>query len=99
MVKIINENNIDLNSLSIFEKLLLFAESFVEVDYESSGADLGNYIFNRIHLDDRLYTATQIITLIHELSHHLLAEIFEQAVMILLSTDKKMQLSYTLAFQ
>lgn len=88
LVKIINESNIDLNSLSVFEKILLFAESFVDVDYESSGADLGNYIFNKIHLDDRLYTATQIITLIHELSHHLLAEIFEQAVMILLNTEK-----------
>lgn len=88
LVKIINENNIDLNSLSAFEKILLFAESFVKVDYESSGADLGNYIFNKINLDDRLYTATQIITLIHELSHHLLAEIFEQTVMILLNTDK-----------
>ena len=88
LVKIINENNIDLNSLSAFEKILLFAESFVKVDYEYSGADLGNYIFNKINLDDRLYTANQIITLIHELSHHLLAEILEQTVMILLNTDK-----------
>ena len=35
-----------------------------------------------------MYSSYQIITLIHELSHHLLAEIFEQAVMILLNTDK-----------
>lgn len=86
--KTINENNIDFNSLSILEKVLLFTKSFVEVDYKAGGADLGNYAFNRIHLDDRLNTANQITTLIHELSHHLLAEIFEQSAMILLNTDK-----------
>lgn len=88
LAKTIDENNIDINSLSIFEKILLFTESFVDVDYESAGADLGNYGFNIIHLDDRLYTANQITTLIHELAHHLLSEIFEQAVMIILNTDK-----------
>lgn len=86
--KSINENNIDFNSLSILEKVLLFTKSFVEVDYKAGGADLGNYAFNKINLDDRLDTANQITTLIHELSHHLLAEIFEQAVMILFNTDK-----------
>jgi len=86
--EIINENNIDFNSLSILEKILLFTKSFVDVDYKAAGADLGNYAFNKINLDDRLDTANQITTLIHELSHHLLAEIFEQAVMILFDTDK-----------
>lgn len=86
--KYINENSIDFNSLTILEKILLFTKSFVDVDYKAGGADLGNYGFNRIHLDDRLDTANQITTLIHELSHHLLAEIFEQATMILFNTDK-----------
>ena len=86
--EIIDKNNIDFNSLSILEKILLFTKSFVNVDYKAAGADLGNYAFNKINLDDRLDTANQITTLIHELSHHLLAEIFEQAVMILLNTDK-----------
>lgn len=86
--KSIEENDIDFNSLSILEKVLLFTKSFVDVDYKAGGADLGNYAFNKINLDDRLDTANQITTLIHELSHHLLAEIFEQAVMILFNTDK-----------
>lgn len=84
----ITENNIDFNSLSILEKILLFTKSFVEVDYKAGGADLGNYAFNKINLDDRLDTANQITTLIHELAHHLLAEIFEQSVMIIFNTDK-----------
>ena len=86
--KCISENNIDFNSLSILEKVLLFTKSFVDVDYKAGGADLGNYAFNKINLDDRLDTANQITTLIHELSHHLLAEIFEQTVMIILDSDK-----------
>ena len=86
--KSINDNNIDFTSLTILEKVLLFTKSFVNVDYKAGGADLGNYAFNKINLDDRLDTANQITTLIHELSHHLLAEIFEQATMILFNTDK-----------
>ena len=86
--KSIQENNIDFNSLSILEKILLFTKSFVEVDYKAGGADLGNYAFNKINLDDRLDAANQITTLIHELAHHLLAEIFEQSVMIIFNTDK-----------
>ena len=86
--KSIQENNIDFNSLNILEKILLFTKSFVEVDYKAGGADLGNYAFNKINLDDRLDTANQITTLIHELAHHLLAEIFEQSTMIIFDTDK-----------
>lgn len=67
---------------------MLFTKSFVDVDYKAGGADLGNYGFNKIHLDDRLDAANQITTLIHELSHHLLAEIFEQSAMIIFNTDK-----------
>ena len=86
--KTINENNIDFSSLSILEKVLLFTKSFVDVDSKAGGADLGNYAFNKINLDDRLDTANQITTLIHELAHHLLAEIFEQSTMIIFNTDK-----------
>ena len=86
--QIVQNLNIDLNTLSPLEKVLLFTKSFVEVDTKASGADLGNYACNKINLDDRLYTANQITTLIHELSHHLLAEIFEQSLMIIWDTDK-----------
>ena len=86
--RMIQENNINFNSLSAFEKVLLFTKSFVEVDYKAGGADLGNYGFNKINLDDRLDTANQITTLIHELAHHLFAEIFEQSTMLILDTDK-----------
>ena len=77
---------------------MLFTKSFVEVDYKAGGADLGNYAFNRINLDDRLDTSNQITTLIHELSHHLLAEIFEQSTMIILNTDKTIAIEAFVAF-
>ena len=99
LVTIINENNIDLNSLSIFEKILLFTQSFVgDVNYKRLNDKLGVYIFNKIQVDDNAYESLQIITLIHELAHHLLAEIFEQAVMILLNTDKSNAIEYYVDF-
>lgn len=88
LIKIFNENYIDFNSLSVFEKILVFSKSFVDAEYKSYGEQLGVYSFNKIHLDDRMNEAIQITTLIHELSHHLLAEIFEQAAMILFNSDK-----------
>lgn len=88
LAKIINENNIDLSSLNIFEKILLFSESFVDTNYKRLGGKLGVYAFNKIQLDYTSDKAIQTTTLIHELAHHLLAEIFEQSAMLLLNTDK-----------
>ena len=99
LVKIINENNIDFNSLSIFEKILLFTESFVgDINYKRLNDKLGVYSFNKIQLDDNSYGSLQIITLLHELAHHLLAEILEQAAMILLNTDKTDAVEYYVDF-
>lgn len=98
LTKSIEDNNIDFNSLSILEKVLLFTKSFVDVDYKAGGADLGNYAFNLIHLDDRLDTANQITTLIHELAHHLLAEIFEQSAMVIFDTDKTIAIESYVGF-
>lgn len=82
------EDNIDLNSLSILDKILLFTKVFIDVDYKFKGKELGNYDFTKINLDDRLDDSNQITTLIHELAHYLITEIFEQALMIIWDTDK-----------
>ena len=88
LTNLINEYSININELSILDKMLLFAKSFVVVKFKSGGGDLGNFAFNEINIDDRNYTHTEITTIIHELSHFILAEIFEQTLMIILDSDK-----------
>ena len=75
-------------SMDILSKIKLITQAFAKISYKSRGAELGSYSFNLINIDDRLDKANQISTLIHELTHHLVAEIFEQAVMYLLEVKK-----------
>lgn len=75
-------------SMSIINKIGFITLAFTDVNYKSKGAELGYYAFNLINVDDRLNTAEQIGTLIHELAHHLVSEIFEQAMMFILETEK-----------
>ncbi len=86
--KLMQEHNIDLNALTTLEKILLFSKSFVKTDYKEGGGDLGHFEFNEIYIDDRANNAIQITTIIHELSHFLMAEILEQIVSLLLNTNK-----------
>ena len=75
-------------SMDILSKIKLITNAFAKISYKSRGAELGSYSFNMINIDDRLDKANQISTLIHELTHHLVAEIFEQALMYLLEVKK-----------
>jgi len=88
LAELIEKYHIDFNSLNPLEKILLFSKSFVKTEYKEGGGDLGHFEFNEIYIDDRATTAIQITTIIHELSHFLLAEILEQIVSLLLNTDK-----------
>ena len=81
------ENNTIKNS-SILDKIKTLTRAYCEINYKSSGAELGRYSFNNIDVDDRLDNARQIATLIHELSHHLFSEIFEQILMYLWGCEK-----------
>ena len=72
----------------ILDKIKVLTQSYCEINYKSSGAELGSYSFNSINVDDRLDSAKQIATLIHELSHHLFSEIFEQILMYLWGCKK-----------
>ena len=67
-----------MDSLSTLEKIILFSKAFVKTEYKEGGGDLGHFEFNEIYIDDRATDALQITTVIHELSHFLLAEILEQ---------------------
>ena len=88
LFELINKYHIDLNSLNPLDKILLFSKSFVKTEYKEGGGDLGHFEFNEIYIDDRATKAIQITTIIHELSHFILAEILEQIVSFLLNTDK-----------
>ncbi|WP_432645744.1 hypothetical protein [Methanobrevibacter sp.] len=85
---LLGEYQIDLKTLTALDKILLFSKSFVKTDYKEGGGDLGHFKFNEIFIDDRATDALQITTLIHELSHFLMAEILEQIVSEILDTNK-----------
>ena len=85
---LIDEYGIDLSNLSTLNKMLLFSKTFVKTDYKEGGGDLGYYQYNEIFIDDRLPDALQITTIIHELSHFLMAEILEQITCEILNTNK-----------
>lgn len=86
--KIIKEHDINLSEISIFKKISILALSYAEIEYKTKGAELGSYAFNIIHVDDRLDESNQISTIIHELSHHILNEIFTQSLMYIWNSDK-----------
>ena len=85
---LVEDNEVLLEDLKLLDKILLYAKSFVEVDYKSYGRELGFFNFNRITIDDRQTTSLQITTMIHELSHFLLKEFIAQILCILLDCSK-----------
>ena len=88
LFELIETYRIDFDSLTPLEKLILFAKSFVKTEFKDGGRGLGHFEFNEIYIDDRPTDALQITTIIHELSHFLLAEILEQVVSLLLDSNK-----------
>ena len=88
MDRLIKENSIILDSLDVLDKVLLFAKSFVEVEYKSYGGELGYFEFDKIYVDDRQRKSLQITTIIHELSHFLFREILIRTVCKILDVSK-----------
>lgn len=86
--KLIHENFINPASLDLFSKILLYSKSFAEIEIKASFGSLGSYRLNKIEIEDRLFASDMITTLIHELAHHILAEIFEQSIMKILNSSK-----------
>lgn len=84
----IKDNYVDMNDISILEKVLLFTKSFVNVDYKSYGRELGYYESQSITVDDRQTDCLQITTLIHELSHFILNEIITEVLCKLLDCER-----------
>ena len=86
--KLVKENEIDFNSLDILDKIILFAKSFVHVEYKSYGGELGYFEDGIIYIDDRQTKSLQITTVIHELSHFLINEILVHVLCKILDADK-----------
>ena len=74
--------------MDVLSKVALITMAFAKINSKSRGEALGDYSFNVIRIDDRLDEIHQATTLIHELTHHIFAEIFEQTLMYLLEVKK-----------
>lgn len=100
--KLIKNNYVDMNELSILGKVLLFAKSFVRIEYKSYGQELGYFENNKIIIDDRQSSSLQITTLIHELAHFLIKEIINGVLCRLLKCSKNRHIdvlsSYILSY-
>lgn len=78
----------EFSTTNILGKIKIISKSYAEVQYKSKGAEQGSYSYNQIKIDDRLNDCDIISTLIHELSHHLFNEIFEQMLMYIWEVEK-----------
>ena len=95
---LIKTNEIDFDSLDISDKILLFSKSFVKVDYKSAGNQLGYFEDNTIFIDDRQTKSLQITTLIHELSHFILKEMFAFILCKILDASKNALIDAVVVF-
>ena len=94
----IKDNEIDLDSLTILEKIILFSKAFVDIEYKSYGQELGYYTFNTIYVDDRQLDALQITTMLHELTHFLVKEMLTQILCRLLDASKTREMESVISF-
>ena len=88
----------EFKSRSTLGKIKMIALSYADVTYKSKGSELGSYSYNRIEIDDRLNDCDLISTLIHELTHHLFNEIFEQMLMYIWEVEKSDALEAYVSF-
>lgn len=95
---LVKRNEIDFDELSILEKVILFAKSFVSVEYKSSGGLLGYFEDGTIFIDDRQTDSLQITTLIHELSHFIIQELLSQILCKVLDCVKNESISSLMTF-
>lgn len=81
-----------------FDKISKVVNAYASWSYKSRGGELGFYRSNFIKLDDRLLESQKISTLIHELTHHLVAEILELVMCYILDVEKTQAIEGFIAF-
>ncbi|WP_407424514.1 hypothetical protein [Methanobrevibacter sp.] len=94
----IKNYDLDLDDLDVLDKVILFAKSFVHVEYKSYGGQLGYFEFNKIYVDDRQRNSLQITTLVHELTHFLVKEILTRIVCEILDCTKNEQVESIITY-
>lgn len=73
---------------SALEKIVKIVKQYSKFSYSRENGFHGYYYYNSIFVNDKLNDAEKIATIIHELSHHLLSEIFEQLLMYIFNVKK-----------
>ena len=77
---------------SVLDNVYQLAEQYTHVYSKHKGGELGVYSSNEIYYDERMPEAHKISTLIHELTHHLYSEIYEQWLMYTFKVEKSIYL-------
>ena len=98
MDKLIKDHSMDLDDMEILDKIMLFTKSFISVEYKSSGETLGYFEMNKIYIDERQRNSLQITTLIHELTHFLIKEIFVGIICRILDCRKNKHIESVVAY-
>ncbi|RAP53586.1 MAG: hypothetical protein BZ138_00445, partial [Methanosphaera sp. rholeuAM270] len=63
------------HSLPVLENIKRITRQHVNIYYSDKETTSGYYIYNKLYLNDNQPESQQIVTLIHELTHHIYAEI------------------------
>ena len=92
ILKQINEHgssNLSLDyNLSPLENVKRITRKHVDIYYSEKEILAGYYIYNRVYINNKLPDSQQIVTLIHELTHHIYAEIFEIWLLDIFDVEK-----------
>ena len=83
------ENLVLDENISPLENVKRIASQHVNIYFSEKEISSGYYIYNKIYLNNNLSQAQQIVTIIHELTHHIYAEIFEKWLYKLFNIQKK----------
>ena len=74
------ENLVIDDSLTPLENMKNITKQHVNIYFSDKNNTSGYYIYNKLYLNPNQPESQQIVTLIHELTHHIYAEIFEKAL-------------------
>ena len=86
-------------NVSVLDNVFQLAEQYTHVYAKHKGnSALGLYSANNIYLDERMPEAKKISTLIHELTHHIYYEIYEQWLMYIFKIEKNIYLEAFVLF-
>lgn len=83
---------------SALDNIINFASSYVHINKKHKGSVYGYYIANEINIDYRNPPSEIIATIIHELTHHIYSEIFEQWLMYTFNIEKNKYLEVFVSF-